>query len=540
MENQRNFTIKRGMIFNLTEPAKSQPEMGVDAIRKTRPYMVVSNDGCNNCSFYCNAAPLTTQPKKEERYYRVPFPKCDEYDRWVNVSNIVLVPVSMCNRVTYNPFLSRVALDDEEFQQNLNAALMKQFGLVAHVAETAEKTVETVTTEATQTAAAVFNLPVNITISIAGYDTQSVTLSPTTSVIETPVAEPVVETKQEPVITETPEIVELTPEVIRTNYKAFGGKMTYQQIADMCGTKLSRVYALTQKIIREASESRRLAATAIAQAKQVEQQKVPVNETTVPTKKRNEGRASCYIHVSDEALRQCRVLGGTMTNAEVAKAVGVSRRTLTTRIAEYLKEHSADTASSKPVTVPVNPVTESNLTTKRKHTGGKKLIRLDEATLRRARVLGGDLTVQDIADILGVGVATVRRRITDMKNGVTGECKLSDKAVNAFILTNSKAFGGTMTNAELSKALNIGVHRMDKLVASLKESDTETTETNTGRSKYKFMTLETKKRFLMDCKSGKYSISQLLAKYGSYGINSSEHLMKIVKRLEKELKVGNK
>lgn len=531
------FEIKRGMVFNLNEPGRMQKNVSIDAVRKSRPYMVLSNNAVNNTGGYIHVAPMTSQVK-DEKYYRVQLPHAES---WVNISDIMLIPRQMCNQSNLNGYLSALSMNDA-FLETLNKAIMRHFGIPEYpivstpraesvvqeqpkdepvveqeVKPVAESIAESVTKEVEKATAPMFNLPISISISIPGYTTQSMTLTPVGE--SAPVSEPVAPEQSKSESSE-----QLTPELAYKLARQFGGSMTLQQIADKYNSTIGKVYYMCQKW--DATLRKQKSVTKKAVKKQPEK---PVTTTT--TSPKSSKHPPNYVYITEEQIKQCRALGGPKTHAEVASELHCSTRTISDRIRAFREAHPDAKREQSSGSV-VEATTKPSV-------GGRELIVIEDSILKKTKAFGGSLSVSEVARILGINVSTVYRRIHDIKNGVTGDCKLSDDAIREYILTNGSMFGGSMDTNELSKKLNMFAHNVEGWIYRLRKDGSVAKKPETvvsdKPSKYKFMTLDIKKQFVADCNSGRYSVAQLLAKYGSYGISSSEHLIKILRRMEKEL-----
>lgn len=533
------FEIKRGMVFNLNEPGRMQKNVSVDAVRKSRPYMVLSNNAVNNTGSYIHVAPMTSQIK-DEKYYRVQLPHAES---WVNISDIMLIPRQMCNQSNLNGYLSALSMNDAFFE-TLNKAIMRHFSIPEYpiVSTPTEYPVEAESTPDTEQVVpkiadavtnSVINLPISITISIPGYAEQSMTLSPDgVSASDTKESNPVESVES---VESTEQTEPLTPELVGKLYKQFGGTMTYQQIADKYHVSLSHAYTLGQRWKRIQADM------ASSQKKPVKTAKAKESKASTATKTKN--HPTNYVYITDDQIKQCRVLGGNKSNKQVAQELNCSPRTISARIHEYREAHPDNIASEG-----VSSTKASSSSANRKVSGGRAMIYIEDSILKKTTSFGGKLSVAELSRILNVNQSTIYRRIADIKSGVTGNCKLSDEEIRKYIITHGEMFNGSMTTIAMSKALNMRIHNVEGYIARIRKSGYANTTDDKKQEKpvsgsdkshprYKFMTLDVKKQFVADCNSGKFSVAQLLAKYGSYGISSSGHLIKILRRMEKELSV---
>ena len=141
MEN--SMTIKRGMVFYLDEPYKNQPiDTDIANIdnypKKKRPYIVVSNDKCNENSNLIHVAPIfsitnTLIPK----WWKIPFKGPCNKDSYVNISYIMLVSSNILNDTSYSEAITQYTVHNKNLFEAIDKAICKQFGIGTDVINTA-------------------------------------------------------------------------------------------------------------------------------------------------------------------------------------------------------------------------------------------------------------------------------------------------------------------------------------------------------------------------------------------------------------------
>jgi mRNA-degrading endonuclease toxin of MazEF toxin-antitoxin module len=282
--NTSDFIIKRGMVFYLEEPGKSQP-IPVDAMQKRRPYIVISCDQSNmSGGMYVHVLPMTTKPPKENHKmpWMVPLKKRDGTVTWAKCNEVIYVEKNLCNIATYSEALSSMIIGNGDTMKRITAQVARHFGITADdvpcVSTSVENPVETVKENVAepmveQKAEPTPIQPTNtswadadsftVSFSVAGLGPVSFTVGKNT--VQT-TADPVIEQKAEHK-NEKPKTIavkdcekykkdgKLTKEgqkmimsVISTQYRKFGGTLTQAQIADMFGVSMPRVGVYVRRV----------------------------------------------------------------------------------------------------------------------------------------------------------------------------------------------------------------------------------------------------------------------------------------------------
>lgn len=261
-----SFTIKRGMVFYLERPAESQPIRCISSFtpEKKRPYIVVSNDKCNEHSQLLNIAPIYTREANSDRWYQVPFKSTCNRDCVVDVGAIMLVPRELLNEASYSAAVTQYTIANSVLLDAIGRAIHRQFD----VSEEIPERVVTPTVSAIPSQGITLNININgmsVTPKVSAEDNNI-----TVDFTATPVKKQVVEVITEPVISKsiqlntnkTPfrklNLVRYSPipndtkeyiaTIIKENYTDFGGNMTYQQIADNLGVSISTIQRIATKI----------------------------------------------------------------------------------------------------------------------------------------------------------------------------------------------------------------------------------------------------------------------------------------------------
>ena len=179
MEN--SMTIKRGMVFYLDEPYKDQP-IEIDSAnmdnypKKKRPYIVVSNDKCNESSNLIHVAPIfsitnTLIPK----WWKIPFKGPCNRDSYVNVSYIMLVSSTILNETSYSQAITQYTIHNKNLFNGIDKAICKQFGVGSDVINTA--VYDTMDKYPVNNQPVVPNITLNISVNGIPVDCSNVTVS---------------------------------------------------------------------------------------------------------------------------------------------------------------------------------------------------------------------------------------------------------------------------------------------------------------------------------------------------------------------------
>lgn len=117
--------IKRGMVFFMENPSKSS---SVYVEKKSRPYVVITNDRCNASSKVIQVAPIISGAYDAARYYRVPFTSSDGRDAVINVSDMVMIEKELCTEANYDEKITKCILESN-VMTNVNTALRRHLGI---------------------------------------------------------------------------------------------------------------------------------------------------------------------------------------------------------------------------------------------------------------------------------------------------------------------------------------------------------------------------------------------------------------------------
>lgn len=124
------FQVKRGMVFFIDEPSSKQGVPCNNGIKKSRPYIVISNNLCNAYSQLIHVAPLKTDhdvQKNSEKWYFIQYKGKYGNDYIIDISSIMLVDKIYCNSSSYSESNTRNITDD--IMDQVDAGIMRQFEL---------------------------------------------------------------------------------------------------------------------------------------------------------------------------------------------------------------------------------------------------------------------------------------------------------------------------------------------------------------------------------------------------------------------------
>lgn len=124
------FQVKRGMVFFIDEPSSKQGVPCNNGIKKSRPYIVISNNLCNAYSQLIHVAPLKTDhdvQKNSEKWYLIQYSGKYGNDYIIDISSIMLVDKVYCNSSSYSESNTRNITD--EVMDQVDAGIMRQFEL---------------------------------------------------------------------------------------------------------------------------------------------------------------------------------------------------------------------------------------------------------------------------------------------------------------------------------------------------------------------------------------------------------------------------
>ena len=124
------FQVKRGMVFFIDEPSSKQGVPCNNGIKKSRPYIVISNNLCNAYSSLIHVAPLKTDhdvQKNSEKWYFIQYKGKYGNDYIIDISSIMLVDKIYCNSSSYSESNTRNITD--EVMDQVDAGIIRQFEL---------------------------------------------------------------------------------------------------------------------------------------------------------------------------------------------------------------------------------------------------------------------------------------------------------------------------------------------------------------------------------------------------------------------------
>lgn len=365
------FRIKRGMVFFLNEPSRNVT-VQTYGCTKNRPYVVISNNKCNDTSLYIHVAPMTTQEDEKGRYYKIPVELSDGRISYINISNLCLVEKRLCNMSTYDHSLTESVMNNPDVLEKVRLALIRHFDL--EVVPTPEEDFPPVVKQVAETVK--FNLPISITVSIPVYNAVTVDMASTESVEASRVTEsvecedsatpitPPKEKKDSNQKTARQHFTESDKDsmmnYIKNNYTVFGGKKSAEEICKDLHICSSTLYRLVSKIKSPGSGYNEPTRTEVIKQFLTEHPEMSASDVSerfhvsMPTAYkyiRKYGKSNSHrgrlITLSEQVLKQYKGLGGTMTVAELADFAGVSWNTIYRRLREYKDSHKQEPTPPK-------------------------------------------------------------------------------------------------------------------------------------------------------------------------------------------------
>lgn len=304
-----NFEIKRGMVFFI-DMTKIQPASATGLVpTKVRPYVVLSNDFCNQSSPTIHVAPIYTKAYKDtaKKWYLIPFKEADNRESAVDIASIMLVPKAYCKSTNYNQTLTNLVRYNKNLFEMIDAAICKQFAV-----DTVQTRLEV---EKTMQEYPVYNAPIpvpNITlnISVNGIPVSKEAISVNAEVGNSVTNDNICENQKattEPNFekvtlkkgssTTNREKKEKIIKFVRENYKDFGGTYTVTQLVKATGVSVSTVYRCVNKIKADAKKHWK--------------------KSTLPKEQYKEFVEYCMTHKVEEALEKYSKYG--ITTAEKMK-----------------------------------------------------------------------------------------------------------------------------------------------------------------------------------------------------------------------------
>lgn len=125
-----DFEIKRGMVFFL-DVTKIQQNPCASLPTKNRPYVVLSNDLCNQSSTMIHVAPIFTKSYEDsiKKWYLIPFKESDDRESAINISSIMLIPKMYCTSTNYSKSLTSLVRFNKNLFDLIDSAICRQFAV---------------------------------------------------------------------------------------------------------------------------------------------------------------------------------------------------------------------------------------------------------------------------------------------------------------------------------------------------------------------------------------------------------------------------
>lgn len=250
-------TIRRGMVFFLEKPYEGTGNFEVsDGPTKKRPYIVLSNDKCNDTSPNIHVAPIFTATDKSlEKWYRIPFRSTCNRLATVDIGSVMLVSRELFTEANYSPAISQYTINNTNLMNNIGRALVKQFGFEPSQFSTTTCVPTTFDTPTEKNTIPTLNLVININgVSVP---TENITVEQESTPTTKPETKPETTMENEPSQeTETqrnyyfksnPEVTEF----IKNNDVRYGGTMNKQDVADALGISVNALYYHYRKIEKD-------------------------------------------------------------------------------------------------------------------------------------------------------------------------------------------------------------------------------------------------------------------------------------------------
>lgn len=251
------FIIKRGMVFFLEKPYETNDSFKISSgPDKKRPYIVLSNDKCNETSPNIHVAPIFTAAEDSpEKWYRIPFKSTCGRNSVVDVASTMLVSRDLFTEASYSYAVTQYTINNHNLMQMIAKAIARQFSIEKYVVPNQEPVIP---------AQAPMQMPVptiNLNINVNGFkaNPEDVTVEATYDTPKVESMKPKEVTKPE----ETPKKkigqcaekgskgFKSKPEVtefVKNNLDIFGGELSMQQIAEKLGITDKAVYYHINKI----------------------------------------------------------------------------------------------------------------------------------------------------------------------------------------------------------------------------------------------------------------------------------------------------
>ena len=255
------FIPKKGMVFFLEEPQKSQWFDNDTVYQKNRPYLVVSNDSVNEYGVCVQLVPITTKPPKSgSRWWAVPLKRSNGTCNWVNVLQCICVPKTLCTQANHSESFARDVEHNEEFLQRVNDALAQYFGIKVPEETKVPETVPTTPNVEINAGTQSVTIPITLSLTL---DVKTL-LSSIHETVKLPAEqpEPVVEPIVAPMVEEKPTLEEPKKRTrpvfndeqkkkifaVCSQCKALGGKLSIESAAEQVGVSISTISRYIKKL----------------------------------------------------------------------------------------------------------------------------------------------------------------------------------------------------------------------------------------------------------------------------------------------------
>ena len=245
------FIIKRGMVFFLEKPYETNDSFKISCgPDKKRPYIVLSNDKCNETSPNIHVAPIFTAVEDSpEKWYRIPFKSTCGRNSVVDVASMMLVSRDLFTEANYSYAVTQYTISNHNLMQMIAKAIARQFSIEKYGIPSPEPIIQT---------QAPMQMPIptiNLNINVNGFKTNptDVTVEAT---YDTPKVDVVAQTevskkeigqragKGSKGFKSKPEVTEF----VKNNLNIFGGDLTIYQVAEKLGITDNAVYYHINKI----------------------------------------------------------------------------------------------------------------------------------------------------------------------------------------------------------------------------------------------------------------------------------------------------
>ena len=245
------FIIKRGMVFFLEKPYETNNSLKISCgPDKKRPYIVLSNDKCNETSPNIHVAPIFTATEDSpEKWYRIPFKSTCGRNSVVDIASTMLVSKELFTEADYSYAISQYTINNHNLMQMIAKALARQFAIEKYVSPVSEPIVQ-------PTASMQMPIPtINLNINVNGFKA-----NPEDVTVEATYGTPKVEVTTQTEVSKKeigqrgekgtkgfrskPEVTEF----VKNNLDIFGGNLSIYQVAEKLGITDNAVYYHINKI----------------------------------------------------------------------------------------------------------------------------------------------------------------------------------------------------------------------------------------------------------------------------------------------------